>query len=336
MQQVYLGRSGLVVSELCLGTMTFGGRADRDAARAIVDRFLEAGGTFFDTADVYNHGASEELLGSILGKDRDAAVVATKATMPMGDGPNDRSSSRRHLVRALHDSLDRLGTDHVDLYQLHTWDVTTPLDETLSTLEDFIRAGKVLHVGVSNFVGWQVERAVRMQEAAGYDRFVSLQPQYSLVERNIELETLPAARANGMGVLAWSPLAAGFLTGKYTRGADASGKGRFARFVDNMPDAGWDTLDELRSVADEHGVQPATAAVAWLRSKPQVVPIVGATRPDHLDATLAAAGLDLAAEAVARLDEVGEPRHGYPWDFGSIPGRPPRHHTRLGVSTPGP
>ncbi|MBW3602648.1 MAG: aldo/keto reductase [Actinobacteria bacterium] len=331
MRQVYLGRSGLVVSELCLGTMSFGGRADRDAARAMVDRFMAAGGTFFDTADVYNHGASEELLGTILGKDRDAAVVATKATMPMGDGPNDRSSSRRHLVRALHDSLDRLGTDRVDLYQLHTWDATTPLDETLSTLEDFVRAGKVLHVGVSNFVGWQLERAVRLQEAAGYDRLVSLQPQYSLVERNIELETLPATRENGMGVLAWSPLAAGFLTGKYTRGGDPSGKGRFARFVDDMPDAGWATLDELRAVADEHGTRPATAALAWLRSKPGVVPIVGATRPDHLDVTLAAADLDLSTEAVDRLDEVSEPRLGYPWDFGSIPGRPPRHPA--GVST---
>jgi aryl-alcohol dehydrogenase-like predicted oxidoreductase len=323
-QQTYLGRSGLVVSELCLGTMTFGGPADLDTSRAIVERFREAGGTFFDTADVYNAGRSEEIVGELLGGDRDDVVIATKAYAAMGDGPNHRSSSRKHLTAAVEASLRRLGTDHIDLYQLHAFDPTTPLEESLSTLEDLVRAGKVLHVGVSNFVGWQIERACRLQEAAGYDRLISLQPQYSLVERLSELETLPAARANGLGILAWSPLAAGFLTGKYERGEDAEGKGRFARFVDNIDDRGWDTLDAVREVAEGHGADPATVAVAWLRTHHDVIPIIGATRPDQLDATLAATDLRLAEGEVQRLTEVSEPPRGYPWDFGAVGGRPPR------------
>jgi aryl-alcohol dehydrogenase-like predicted oxidoreductase len=325
MQQTYLGSTGLVVSELCLGTMTVGGDgADLATSRAIFEAFREAGGTFFDTADVYQGGESERVLGELLAKDRDEVVIATKAYGPTGDGPNARSSSRRHLVAAVDASLERLGTDWIDLYQLHSWDVTTPLEETLSTLEDLVREGKVLHVGISNFLGWQLERAVRMQEAAGYDRFVSLQPQYSLVERQIELETLPAARANGMAILAWSPLAGGFLTGKYARGEDASGKGRFARWVDDMPEQGWDTLDVLRTTADEHGSEPATVALSWLLGRPATIPIIGATRPEQLDASLAAADLELSEGGRRRLDEVSAPRRGYPWDIGGWGGRPPR------------
>lgn len=325
MQQTYLGSTGLVVSELCLGTMTLGGDgADLATSRSIVERFREAGGTFFDTADVYQGGESEKVLGQLLANDRDEVVVATKAYAAMGEGPNDRSSSRRHLVAAVDASLERLGTDRIDLYQLHSWDPTTPLEETLSTLEDLVRGGKVLHVGVSNFLGWQLERAVRMQEAAGYDRFVSLQPQYSLVERQIELETLPAAHANGLGILAWSPLAGGFLTGKYVRGEGASGKGRFARWVDDMPEQGWDTLDVLRTTAEEHGAEPATIALAWLLGRPATIPIIGATRLEQLDASLAAADLELSEGGRRRLDKVSAPRQGYPWDFPDGGGRPPR------------
>lgn len=324
MQQTYLGRTGLVVSELCLGTMTFGEPADLDTSRKIVDRFREAGGTFFDTADVYNGGDSERVLGEIIGSDRDDVVIATKAYGATGEGANDRSASRRHLLRAVEDSLGRLDTDYIDLYQIHSWDPTTPLDETLSTLEDLVRSGKVLHVGVSNWLGWQIERACRMQDAAGYDGIVSVQPQYSLVERNIELETLPAAAANNLAVLAWSPLAAGFLTGKYVRGEAAEGKGRFARWVGNMDDQNWQTLDTVRDIADRHGVEPASVALAWLLSKRFTIPIIGATRPDQLDATLAAADLNLDEETLRRLDEVSAPRTGYPWDFGGGSGRPPR------------
>ena len=262
MQQTYLGRSGLVVSELCLGTMMFGGKAGLDESRAITEAFREAGGTFFDTADVYNAGKSEEVLGQVVASYREEVVIATKAYGAMGEGPNDRSASRRHLVKAVDDSLRRLGTDYIDLYQIHAFDPTTPLDETLATLDDLVRAGKVLYVGVSNFTGWQVERACRVQEARGWDPMVSLQPQYSLVERQIEFETLPAARANGLAVLAWSPLAAGFLTGKYERGEPAEGKGRFGQFIDNMSDRGWATLEVVREAADAHGVAPATVALA--------------------------------------------------------------------------
>jgi aryl-alcohol dehydrogenase-like predicted oxidoreductase len=324
MKQTYLGRSGLVVSELCLGTMTFGGPADLEGSRAIVERFREAGGTFFDTADVYNAGRSEEILGELLAADRDDVVIATKAFGGMGEGPNDRSASRRHLVDAVDASLRRLGTDRIDLYQIHAFDTTTPLDETLSTLEDLVRAGKLLHIGISNFVGWQLERACRYQEAAGYDRFVSLQPQYSLVERLIEHETLPAARANDLGILAWSPLAAGFLTGKYERGKDPQGKGRFARWIDNIDDRGWATLDAVRQIAGAHEAEPASVAIAWVAAQPAVIPIIGATRVEQLGASLAAADLELTSDELDRLTEVSNPPAGYPWDFGGVGGRPAR------------
>lgn len=327
MEQTYLGRSGLVVSELCLGTMTFGGAADEAAARKIVERFREAGGTFFDTADVYQGGKSEQIVGRILAADRDEVVIATKAFGPTGAGPNDAGNSRRHLVRAVEDSLRRLGTDRIDLYQLHAWDRTTPLEESLGALEDMVRAGKVLHAGVSNWSGWHIERAFRVQERHGWSPLVSLQPQYSLLERQIEFETLPAARANGMGVLAWSPLAAGFLTGKYRRDEskdDVEGRGRFAQWFDNIDERGWATMDALRDIAASREAEPATVAIAWLLAKPDVIPIIGATRPDQLDATLAAPGLELSQDEVARLDEVSAPHMGYPWDADWVRNRPPR------------
>lgn len=324
MQQTYLGRSGLVVSELCLGTMTFGGAADETESAAIVGRFRDAGGTFFDTADVYTGGQSEEILGRLLGADRDEVVIATKGYGSTGHGPNDRSSSRRHLLSAVEASLRRLGTDWIDLYQLHSWDPTTPLDETLSVLDDLVRSGKVRYLGISNFAGWQLERACRLQELRGYNGFVSLQPQYSLVERLIELETLPAAHANGMGILAWSPLAAGFLTGKYVRGETADGKGRFAQFVDNIEDDGWATLDAVRDIADARGSEPATVAVGWVLAQPSTIPIIGASQVGQLDASLAAAALALAEDELSLLTRVSEPRRGYPWDFPRGGGRPDR------------
>lgn len=324
MEQTYLGRSGLVVSELCLGTMTFGGAADKDESYAIVEAFREAGGTFFDTADIYTEGASERILGEIVGSSRAEVVLATKGYGVTGAGPNDRSASRRHLVAAVDASLRRLATDYLDLYQIHAFDPTTPLEETLATLEDLVRAGKVLYVGVSNFVGWQIERACRLQEIRGFDRFVSLQPQYSLIERQIEFETLPAARANDLAVLAWSPLAAGFLTGKYRRGAAAEGKGRFAQFIDGIGAQAWATLEVVERVADAYGAAPASVALAWLRSSADVLPVIGATSADHLEPSVAATSLVLEPAALAELSAVSEPPRGYPWDFGSVPGRPAR------------
>lgn len=324
MEQTYLGSSGLVVSELCLGTMTFGDRADLDESRRIVERFREAGGTFFDTADVYVGGRSEEILGQIIGGDREDVVVATKAFGGTGPGPNDRSSSRRHLVQAVEASLRRLGTDYIDLYQLHVFDATTPLDETLETLEDLVRSGKVLYTGVSNFVGWELERACRLQEARGFSRLVSLQPQYSLIERLVELETLPAAHANNLAILAWSPLAAGFLTGKYRRDGSSDQPGRFEQFLDNVDEAAWRTLDEVRAVADAHDSTPAAVAIAWLLQQRFTIPIVGATSVGQLDAPLAATALKLEPQELDRLTEISEPRQGYPWDFRPSRGRPPR------------
>ncbi|HUH08108.1 MAG TPA: aldo/keto reductase [Egibacteraceae bacterium] len=324
MRQMYLGGSGLVVSEMCLGTMTFGDPCDKDTSRAIVERFREAGGTFFDTADVYVAGQSETILGEIVAGYRDEVVIATKAYAAMGEGPNDRSSSRRHLVAAVDDSLRRLGTDYIDLYQLHRFDPTTPLAETLSTLEDLVRSGKVLYVGISNFNGWQLERAIRMQEAAGYDAFVSLQPQWSLAERTIELETLPAARANNLGILPWSPLAAGFLTGKYSRGEDGQGKGRFARWLDGVSDQKWATLEVVRDIAEAHGAAPASVAIAWLLSKRFTTPIIGATRVEQLDASLAAGDLRLSDGELTRLDEAGAPAPMYPMTHPQASGRPER------------
>ncbi|QBI21344.1 aldo/keto reductase [Egibacter rhizosphaerae] len=324
MQQTYLGRSGLVVSELCLGTMTFGGTSDLEAPRRIVDAFREAGGNFFDTADVYQGGRSEEILGELVAPYRDEVVLATKAYAAAGPGPNDRSASRRHLLKAVEASLRRLGTNYIDVYQIHAFDPTTPLEETLATLEDLVRSGKVLYVGVSNFVGWQIERAARIQERRGFDRLVSLQPQYSLIERQIEFETLPAARTNALGVLAWSPLAAGFLSGKYDRGDSGTEKGRFGQYIDNLSERSWRTLDLVRELATHYGTEPAAIALAWLRAQPDVVPIIGATRPEQLDASLASVEVELTGEERARLDEVSAPEVGYPWDFGTVSGRPPR------------
>jgi aryl-alcohol dehydrogenase-like predicted oxidoreductase len=304
--------------------MTFGGAADLETSRAIVERYREAGGFFFDTADVYSGGKSEEILGQLVGGERDRVVIATKAYGATGESPNERSASRRHLRHAVEASLRRLGTDYLDLFQLHRFDPTTPLEETLSTLDDLVRDGTILHVGISNYVGWQIERACRLAELHGWERMVSLQPQYNLVERQIELETLPAARANGLGVLAWSPLAAGFLTGKYRREEPAEGKGRFAQFAGHMSEQGWQTLEALRAVADEAGVAPATAAVAWLRAQPDVIPVIGATRPDQLDAVLAAADTSLSEEHLARLTDASEPARGYPYDFPAASGRPTR------------
>lgn len=212
-----LGNTGLMVSDLCLGCMTFGRETDEAVSKEIVARFLDAGGNFIDTADVYSQGVSEEITGRAIQGVRDDVVLATKVRFPMGDGPNDAGLSRKHITRSCDASLKRLGTDYIDLYQVHCWDAATPLEETLSTLTDLVRAGKVRYVGVSNFTAWQLAKAAGVSELRGFERFVCLQPQYSLVERNIEREILPVCRGEGLGVIPWSPLGGGFLSGKYRR-----------------------------------------------------------------------------------------------------------------------
>ena len=323
-----LGRSGCAVSTLALGTMTFGDETDEEGAHAQLDRFVAAGGTLVDTADVYSRGISEEIIGRWLGKQsgdvRDRVVLATKGRFPMGDGPNDVGLSRRHLTRALDASLRRLGADRVDLYQVHGYDPLTPLEETLQFLDDAVRAGKVDYVGLSNFTGWQVQRAVDVAEFARWSPPVTLQPQYNLLAREIEWEIVPAARANGLGLLPWSPLGGGWLTGKYRRGERPTGRTRLGENPERGVEAydrrstverTWDVVDAVRAVADDRGVTMPQVALAWLADRPAVSSVIlGARTVEQLDDNLGAAGLHLTAEETARLDAISDPgAAGYPY-----------------------
>ena len=316
-----LGRSGCAVSTLALGTMTFGDETDEEGAHAQLDRFVAAGGTLVDTADVYSRGISEEIVGRWLGKQsgdvRDRVVLATKGRFPMGDGPNDVGLSRRHLTRALDASLRRLGADRVDLYQVHGYDPLTPLEETLQFLDDAVRAGKIDYVGLSNFTGWQVQRAVDVAEFARWSPPVTLQPQYNLLAREIEWEIVAAARANGLGLLPWSPLGGGWLTGKYRRDERPTGRTRLGENPERGVEAydrrstverTWDVVDAVRAVADDRGVTMPQVALAWVADRPAVSSVIlGARTVEQLDDNLGAAGLHLTAEETARLDAVSDP-----------------------------
>ncbi|HEY3097122.1 MAG TPA: aldo/keto reductase, partial [Acidimicrobiia bacterium] len=215
-----LGSTGIRVSELCLGTMTFGKEADEPTSRELVDRFLAAGGNFVDTADVYNDGASEKIVGRALGSRRGNVVLATKVRFPTGPGPDDRGASRRHIRMGIEASLRRLGTEWIDLYQIHCWDASTPIEETVSTLDDLVHEGKIRYAGASNYTAWQLAKSLGLAALRGWQPFVSLQPEYSLITRDIERELLPLCREEGLAVLPWSPLAGGVLTGKYREGEE--------------------------------------------------------------------------------------------------------------------
>jgi aryl-alcohol dehydrogenase-like predicted oxidoreductase len=323
MEQTTLGRSGLVVSRLCLGTMTFGRETDEAASRAMVDRFVDAGGNFVDTADVYGPGTSEQITGRAIAGRREQIVLATKVRFAMGDGPNDAGLSRRHVIAACEASLRRLGTDWIDLYQVHMWDALTPIDETLAALTDLVRQGKVRYIGASNFAGWQLMRAELASALHGLERFVSLQPQYSLIERRLEYEIGPAAQALGLGLVPWAPLAQGLLSGKY----DRSGPAADTRMADARPDhveawerrdreRNWRIVDVVREVAGETGHSPSQVALNWLLTRPgMAAPIVGARRLEQLDDNLGAVGWRLEPEHVARLDDVSAPEPVHPYDF---------------------
>jgi aryl-alcohol dehydrogenase-like predicted oxidoreductase len=316
-----LGRSGCAVSALALGTMTFGAETDEAGAHEQLDVFAEAGGTLVDTADVYSAGAAEEIVGRWLAARpadvRDRVVLATKGRFPMGDEPNALGSSRRHLRRALEDSLRRLGVDHVDLYQLHAWDPLTPLEESLRFLDDAVSAGKVGYPGLSNFTGWQLQRAV---DVAGRDHLtvpVTLQPNYSLLARGVEAEIVPACLYNGLGMLPWGPLAGGWLSGKYTRDQRPEGATRLGedpvRGMEAYDRVGtrertWDVLAAVQDVAEARGVPMPQVALAWLLARPAVSSVIlGARTTDQLRGNLGAAGLVLSAEETARLDAVSDP-----------------------------
>jgi aryl-alcohol dehydrogenase-like predicted oxidoreductase len=316
-----LGRSGCVVSTYALGTMTFGAETDEAGAHAQLDRFIEAGGTLVDTADVYTAGASEQIIGRWLAargpQVRDHVVLATKGRFPMGDGPNHLGLSRRHLGRALDASLRRLGVDHVDLYQVHSWDPLTPIEETLRFLDDAVRAGKVSYVGLSNFTGWQVQQAVDVADFRGLARPVTLQPQYNLLVREVEWEIVPACRNSGLGLLPWSPLGGGWLTGKYRRDERPTGATRLGENPQRGVEAydrrsaaqrTWDVVDTVASVAAERGASMAQVALAWLHDRPAVTSVIlGARTVAQLDDNLGAVGLRLADEEVRRLDEASDP-----------------------------
>jgi aryl-alcohol dehydrogenase-like predicted oxidoreductase len=321
-----LGRSGLRISVLTMGTMTFGGTGPFaavgttgvDEARRHVDRCLDAGINLIDTADVYSGGQSEEILGEVLRGRRDRVLVATKVRMAMGDGPNDAGLSRHHIVTGCEASLRRLGTDHIDLYQVHEWDGATPLEETLSALDALVQSGKVRYVGASNYAGWQLLKALGTADRTGLPRFVSQQIYYSLQARDAEYELIPAAVDQGLGVLVWSPLAGGLLSGRYRRDQQPAGDSRQLTDWNEPPvydrDKLYDTVDVLLDVGAAHGVSAARVALAYLLGRPAVTSLViGARTSEQLEDNLAAADLTLTEADRARLDAVSAPTLLYPY-----------------------
>ena len=326
MQYRQLGRSGLRVSVLTLGTMTFGGRGvfaktgdtDVAGARRLVDRALEAGINLFDTADVYSWGVAEEILGEVLRGRRDRALITTKARMRMGDGPNDAGLSRQHLIAACEASLRRLGTDRIDLYFLHEWDGQTPLEETLRALDDLVRSGKVRYVGCSNYAGWQLMKALGISERQGWERFVSQQIHYTLEAREAEYELVPIAVDQGVGIMVWGPLAGGLLSGKYRRGQPhPSGTRHLAEWGEPpVRDEGrlYDIVEALVEIGAERGVPAAQVALAWLLGRPGVCSLViGARTEEQLAGNLGAVELELSQAERERLDRVSAPPLLYPY-----------------------
>jgi len=318
-----LGDTGLMVSELCLGCMTFGREADEGDSREIVDRFLEAGGNFIDTADVYSKGLSEEITGRAIKGIRDDVVLATEVYFPMGEGPNDEGLSRKHVTQGCEDSLRRLGADYIDLYQVHCWDGVTPLEETLSALTDLVRSGKVRYISVSNFTGWQLMESVCVSDAHGFERFVCLQPQYSLVERNIEREVLPVCAREGLGMIPWSPLG-GFLSGKYRRDEEPPQGSRISEAVESMEEywdrrateRNWVTLDVVGRISEETGKSYAQISLNWLlRQDGVTAPIIGTCTLEQLEDNIGASRWELTEEQVDELSEASALEDVYPYRF---------------------
>ncbi|GAA0914075.1 aldo/keto reductase [Virgisporangium aurantiacum] len=311
-----LGKTGTLVSTLCLGTMTFGAETDEKGSHQQLDRFLDVGGNFIDTADVYSRGVSEEIVGGWLPAHRDRVVVATKGRFPMGDGPNDAGLTRTHLSRALDASLRRLGTDHVDLYQAHAWDPLTPIEETLRFFDDAVRAGKIRYAGVSNFTGWQLQKAALLTEFLRLTPIVTLQPQYNLLARDIEFEILQVCENEGIGVLPWSPLAGGWLTGKYSADEAPTGATRLGEnpnrgveaYARRNNERTWQVIEAVRSVAGSRGVSMSVVALAWLADRPTVTSVIlGARTIEQLDDNLGAAGVHLSVEEKELLDAASAP-----------------------------
>lgn len=327
-----LGNSGAVVTAYCLGTMTFGKESDEATSFALMNDYVEAGGNFLDTADVYSGGVSEEIIGRWLKSRPGIAqdlVIATKGRFPMGAGPNDLGLSRKHLGAALDASLRRLGVEQVDLYQMHAWDALTPLEETLRFLDDSVRNGKIAYYGFSNFLGWQLTKAVWLAKANGYAPPVTLQPQYNLLVRDIEHEIVPAALDAGIGLLPWSPLGGGWLSGKYKRdqmptGATRLGenpqRGMEAYDARNARSTTWAVIGAVEDIAKARGVGMAQVALAWVAAQPAVTSVIlGVRTRQQLADNLGAAKLALTGDEIATLDAVSRPEMAeYPYGTGGI------------------
>ncbi len=325
MEYRFMGRTGLQVSEICLGCQTFGWGADEPTAHALADCFVEAGGIFFDTSNTYNQGTSERMLGSWLKQhgSRDQLVVSSKVFFAAGKGPNDTGLSRKHILAQVDGSLHRLQTDYIDLYQMHCWDASTPLEETLRALDDVVRAGKVRYIGASNYTASQLTRAIMLSEMHDWVRFDCLQPEYSLLVRSTEWELLPLCAAEGIGVIAWSPLAGGWLSGKYRRGQPAPPDSRVGRADrwDDLPEQResertWQIIDALNEVSGECGKSISQIALNWLLQQPGVTaPIIGARTLTQLEDNLGSVGWSLNAEQIAKLNAASSIPLPSPYNF---------------------
>ena len=326
MKTRFLGNTGVRVSELCFGAMTFGGRGywtyvgqvPQKEADTLVNAAIDGGVNFFDTADVYSEGWSEEILGKALGDKRKDIVLATKVRGRTGPGPNDVGLSRKHIMASCEGSLKRLGTDFIDLYQVHSFDPVTPLEETMRALDDLVRSGKVRYIGVSNFTGWQLMKALAVSEKQNLERFVTLQAFYSLIARDLENELVPLCLDQKLGILPWSPLGGGFLTGKYRRGKPRPQGARRTdptdQFLQFDEEKGFDMVDELERIAKNHGGTIAQAALGYLLKKPGVTSVImGVKNMEQLNDNLKTTDWDMTAEEVAGLDKLSGPPRAYPY-----------------------
>jgi aryl-alcohol dehydrogenase-like predicted oxidoreductase len=323
----FLGKTGLKVSELCLGAMTFGRETERDHSFAMMDHFAEVGGNFIDTADVYTRGASEEIVGEWLSRQRrEDYVIATKVRFPMGEGVNEGGLSRKHILDGVENSLRRLKVDYIDLYQVHCWDPGTPLEETLSTLNQLVERGKVRYIGASNYKSYQLQKAVDTSSNHGWEPFVCLQPLYNLLDRSIEWEMVELCQAEGIGIIPWSPLRGGWLTGKYsrdmaappedTRIGAATKHGWSESWDVYNQDRTWHVIDVLCATAAEIGKSPAQVALSWVKDRQGVsAPIIGARTMEQLNDNLGAVGWKLSAEQTQKLTEASSLPGPYPYDF---------------------
>lgn len=328
MQYRFLGKTGLRVSELCLGGMYFGKETSEEDSHLFLDIFAEAGGNLIDTADLYGMGSSEAVIGRWLKtKTRTDYIVATKVRYPTGDGPNDAGLSRKHILDGVEASLRRLQTDYIDLYQVHCWDPLTPLEETLSTLDTLVKSGKVRYIGASQHTGWQLQKAIEVSRRMGWENYVSLQPQYNLLTRATEWELIPVCINEGLGVLAWSPLRGGWLSGKYRRGMTApptgsrveaaTEKGRGEAWDNYNNEDTWRVIDALLATSEQVSKSPAQVALNWLMQRPGVTaPILGPRNLEQLQTSLGAAGWALNAEQMELLNEASDT--GVPSPYGEI------------------